>query len=86
MKPETILQSIKVGYELDNRVYNEIFDFKSKYNWITAIRYCISRRAAQTQGVEVEELPKKIKKYDSLFWRNLYRVYVNLNRLRELYF
>jgi len=85
MKSETIVQNVNLWFELDKHVYNEIFEANGKYDWIAAIRYCMVRRAAKAQNANLEELPEEIKKYDSFFWRTFHRVYVNLNRLKELF-
>lgn len=85
LKPETIIEYSKFGCELDKRVYNEIFDCKGKYDWLAAVRCCYGYDECRSQYPSIKPLAPEIQKYNTWFWRLFYRVYVNINRLIEIY-
>ena len=79
MKKETIVKSVEISYELDMRVYNEIYHLNHKFDWIAGIRFW---KRIKATGVKIES--EVDKKYSSFFYFMIYSIFYRVCRLLEI--
>lgn len=84
MTEKAIKKSVPQGLLLYKRAYNDIFHKKGRYDWIAEVRTWI---AIEKTGYKVEELEPMClnKKYNSFFYKTLYKIMYRIHRIKQTY-